>query len=105
YLASLDALEAVARASPGTVTGLPGHGPVVDDLAGRVRAYREHRLARLGQVRATLRALGLTAGAPDATRRVLARVYADIDPSVLGAARQSVAAQLAFLARADERAR
>ncbi len=105
YLASLDAIETVASAGPGRATGLPGHGPVVDDLAERVRAYRAHRLERLAQVRAALAALGLTAGADDTVERVVARVYADVDPSVLGAARQSVAAQLAFLARADELAR
>ncbi|MFE6234534.1 MBL fold metallo-hydrolase [Cellulosimicrobium sp. NPDC057862] len=105
YLASLDAIEAVAAAGSGRATGLPGHGPLVEDLAGRVRAYRDHRLERLAQVRAALDALGLTAGAHDAVERVVARVYADVDPSVLGAARQSVAAQLAFLARADEQAR
>ncbi|UKJ63583.1 MBL fold metallo-hydrolase [Cellulosimicrobium cellulans] len=105
YLASLDAIEAVASASPAPVTGLPGHGPVVEDLAGRVRAYREHRLERLAQVRTALDALGLTAGAHDAVEQVVASVYADVDPSVLGAARQSVAAQLAFLARSDELAR
>ncbi|MGO2043169.1 MAG: MBL fold metallo-hydrolase, partial [Cellulosimicrobium funkei] len=53
YLASLDAIEAVAG-GPGLVTGLPGHGPVVDDLAARVRAYREHRHERLAQVRDVL---------------------------------------------------
>lgn len=100
YLASLDAIEAVASAGPGGATGLPGHGPVVDDLASRVRAYREHRLARLVQVREALAVLGLAADADEATERVVARVYADVDPSVRGAARQSVAAQLAFLARA-----
>ncbi|MBN0039223.1 MBL fold metallo-hydrolase [Cellulosimicrobium cellulans] len=105
YLASLDAIEAVASTGTGRAKGLPGHGPVVDDLAERVRAYREHRLERLAQVRAALDALGLTAGARDAVEQVIARVYADVDPSVLGAARQSVAAQLAFLARSDELAR
>lgn len=98
YLASLDTLEVVAA---GTTTGLPGHGPVVDDLAARVRAYREHRLERLAQVRTALSTLGIDAGAEHAVDEVVARVYADVDPSVLGAARQSVAAQLAFLARAD----
>lgn len=105
YLASLDAIETVASAGPGRATGLPGHGPVVDDLAERVRAYREHRLERLAQVRVALAALGLTAGADEAVEQVVARVYADVDPSVLGAARQSVAAQLAFLERSDELAR
>ncbi|MDF9875275.1 MBL fold metallo-hydrolase [Cellulosimicrobium cellulans] len=105
YLASLDAIEAVASAGTGRATGLPGHGPAVADLAERVRAYREHRLERLAQVRAALDALGLDAGAHDAVERVVARVYADVDPSVRGAARQSVAAQLTFLARSDELAR
>lgn len=100
YLASLDAIEAVAG-GPGLVTGLPGHGPVVDDLAARVRAYREHRHERLVQVRAALTALGLAPDAPGAVDEVVARVYADVDPAVRGAARQSVAAQLAFLAGPD----
>jgi hypothetical protein len=72
----------------------------VDDLAARVRAYREHRNERLAQVRAALAALGLTPEARHAVDEVVVRVYADVDPSVRGAARQSVAAQLAFLAEA-----
>lgn len=100
YLASLDAIEAVAG-GPGPVTGLPGHGPVVDDLAARVRAYREHRHDRLAQVRAALTTLGLAPDAPGAVDEMVARVYADVDPAVRGAARQSVAAQLAFLAGPD----
>ncbi len=99
YLASLDAIEAVSG-GPGPVAGLPGHGPVVDDLAARVRAYREHRHDRLAQVRAALTTLGLAPDAPGAVDEMVARVYADVDPTVRGAARQSVAAQLAFLADA-----
>lgn len=97
YLDSLDRLEAVAAGR--RVTGLPGHGPVVEDLGERVRAYRAHRLDRLAQVRAALARLGTTADADDATDRVVSLVYADVDPSVRGAARQSVAAQLAYLRR------
>ncbi|MGW6266145.1 MBL fold metallo-hydrolase [Cellulosimicrobium funkei] len=100
YLASLDAIEAVTSGW-GPVTGLPGHGPVVDDLAARVRAYREHRHERLAQVRDVLTTLGLAPDAQDAVDQVVARVYADVDPTVRGAARQSVAAQLAFLAGPD----
>ncbi len=47
-----------------------------------------------------LTTLGLAPDARDAVDQVVARVYADVDPAVRGAARQSVAAQLAFLAGA-----
>ncbi|MFC7878448.1 MBL fold metallo-hydrolase [Isoptericola sp. NPDC057391] len=97
YLASLDVLERVGEGR----TGLPGHGPAIDDLGAAVRTYRAHRLERLEQVRAALAALGRApgdAGAPDdAADAVVAHVYADVDPSVRRAARQSVVAQLAYL--------
>lgn len=95
YLASLDRLDALVAGR--RTTGLPGHGPVVEDLGERVRAYRDHRLDRLAQVREALGALGLAPDDDAAVERVTALVYADVDSSVLGAARQSVAAQLAFL--------
>lgn len=110
YLASLDLLERLAgelgtRAGrpPSDLVGLPGHGEPVPDLASAVRAYRAHRLERLDQVRAALRSLSLPDDAaahpsPDLTEAVVGVVYADIEPSVLPAARQSVAAQLAYLA-------
>ncbi|MEL7977335.1 MBL fold metallo-hydrolase [Isoptericola sp. F-RaC21] len=93
YLASLDALE---RVGDGRL-GLPAHGPALDDLGDAVRAYRAHRLERLAQVHRALEALGIgpdDAGTADA---VVAHVYADVDPSVRRAARQSVVAQLAYL--------
>jgi glyoxylase-like metal-dependent hydrolase (beta-lactamase superfamily II) len=99
YLASLDRLEALVAGR--RVAGLPGHGPVIDDLGDRVRAYREHRLDRLAQVRTALTELGTTADADDAVEGVVARVYADVDPSVLDAARQSVEAQLTYLLEAE----
>ena len=93
YLTSLDLLESL-----GAATVLPAHGPRLDGLAAVVRAYREHRLARLAQVR---RALGPRAGAPvtdELVDAVTAAVYPDTDPAVLPAARQSVRAQLRHLA-------
>ncbi|MDO8147316.1 MBL fold metallo-hydrolase [Isoptericola sp. b515] len=89
YLSSLDLLERVGEGR----LGVPAHGPEIADLGDAVRAYRAHRLERLDQVRAALAALGPDAGVDD----VGAHVYADVDPSVLRAARQSVAAQLAYL--------
>ncbi|MFP3713736.1 MBL fold metallo-hydrolase [Puerhibacterium sp. TATVAM-FAB25] len=101
YLVSLDVLERAAGAAP--VRGLPGHGPVVDDLGAVVRAYRAHRHERLAQVRAAVAALGVAlpdggdvpAGLADA---VVDAVYADVDDAVRRAARQSVVAQLEYLA-------
>lgn len=91
YLASLDILESLGDGR----RAVPAHGPEIDDLGVAVRAYRAHRLERLAQVRAALDILG---PARDATvDDVVAHVYADVDPAVLPAARQSVAAQLDYL--------
>ncbi|MEU4363876.1 MBL fold metallo-hydrolase [Promicromonospora sp. NPDC023987] len=101
YLASLDRLKALHGPHPGP--GLPGHGPVIPDLGAVVREYREHRLQRLDQVRAALSALrtelpDAAAPLPDSLLDdVTGTVYADVDPSVLGAARSSVRAQLDYL--------
>ena len=90
YLDSLDRLSGLVH-SQGVAEILPGHGPVVDDPAARLVAYREHRAERLEQVRAAL-----DAGARSA-REVVEVVYAEVDPSVWPAAEQSVRAQLAYL--------
>ncbi|MFD6165637.1 MBL fold metallo-hydrolase [Oerskovia sp. NPDC060287] len=95
YLASLDVLEAF-----GTATVLPAHGPHLGDLSAVVRAYREHRLGRLAEVRAALAGAAI-AGAPvtdQLVEQVTATVYGDVAPGVLPAARQSVRAQLRYLA-------
>jgi glyoxylase-like metal-dependent hydrolase (beta-lactamase superfamily II) len=88
YLDSLDRLE---RLGPATV--LPAHGPVLPELDGTVRAYREHRQGRLAQIRAALEVLGADARVPEVTDAV----YADADPAVRPAAELSVAAQLEYL--------
>lgn len=101
YLVSLDRLSTLDLPSP--VLGLPGHGPVITDLRAAVRAYREHRLERLAQVRSALVALGTAlpdaaAQLPEALLDAVTRaVYTDVDPSVLPAARSSVRAQLEYL--------
>lgn len=101
YLASLDRLSALDL--PGPVLGLPGHGPVIQDLGSAVRAYRAHRLERLEQVRSALTGLGTElpdGGSPlpdTLLDAVTGAVYADVDPSVLIAARSSVRAQLEYL--------
>lgn len=101
YLASLDRLTALDL--PGPILGLPGHGPVIQDLGSAVHAYRAHRLERLEQVRAALSGVGTElpdAGSPlpdTLLDAVTGAVYADVDPSVLIAARSSVRAQLEYL--------
>lgn len=88
YLSSLDRLELL-----GPVTVLPAHGPVLPALDSVVRAYRDHRLDRLAQIRAALSDLGGDAGVTEVTDVV----YSDVDPSVRRAAENSVAAQLEYL--------
>lgn len=91
YLDSLGRLAALGM--PGPVGVLPGHGPVLPDLAAVCRAYLAHRAERLDQVRAALRELGADAS----TAAVTDLVYADTDASVRSAAEASVRAQLAYL--------
>jgi glyoxylase-like metal-dependent hydrolase (beta-lactamase superfamily II) len=87
YLASLAKLERL-----GSVPVLPGHGPALADCAAAAGYYREHRVARLEQVRAAR-----AAGAGDASE-VVRVVYADVDPVLWPAAEMSVRAQLEYLA-------
>lgn len=78
------------------VAVLPGHGPVLPDLAKIAAAYLAHRRERLAQVSAAVVLLerdgtAATAGA------VTAVVYADVPANLQGAARLSVEAQLDYL--------
>ena len=95
YLDSLARLQRLV-AEREVVEILPGHGPVVIDPAGWLAYYREHRLQRLDQVRASLAA---GAGTP---AEVVARVYAEVDRGLWPAAEQSVRAQLDYLADRSE---
>lgn len=112
YLTSLERLAELTGSGEASSLA-PGHGPVVRDAAGTVAHYREHRLARLDQVRRTVAALlqepeggdpvgpkggGRRAGTgPDLADRVMEQVYADVPRAVWPAARQSVLAQLDHL--------
>ena len=93
YLTTLDVLE-----SFGAARVLPAHGPQLGDLSAVVRAYREHRLDRLAQVRAVLGDQAVVAVTEELVDDVTAAVYGDVAPGVLPAARQSVRAQLRYLA-------
>jgi glyoxylase-like metal-dependent hydrolase (beta-lactamase superfamily II) len=77
----------------GVVEILPGHGDLVTDPAGLLRAYRQHRLERLDQIRAAV------ADGARTPSEIVRRVYADVDPSVWPAAEQSVRSQLDYLAK------
>jgi glyoxylase-like metal-dependent hydrolase (beta-lactamase superfamily II) len=91
YLESLERLRDLG--SPGPVTVLPGHGPVLPDLASICADYLAHRADRLAQVRAALAALGADASA----EAVTSFVYHDVDPALRAAAEASVRAQLTYL--------
>jgi glyoxylase-like metal-dependent hydrolase (beta-lactamase superfamily II) len=93
YLDSLARLSAYADGAGGVVTVLPGHGPVLRDLAEKCEDYRIHRAERLDQIRAALAKLGADASVAEVTDLV----YADTDASVRSAAEASVRAQLRYL--------
>jgi glyoxylase-like metal-dependent hydrolase (beta-lactamase superfamily II) len=88
YLASLRLLRDL-----GPERLYPGHGPPVPDAVARVEAYLAHRLEREAQVLAALDAGDRTPG------EIVARVYAEVDPSLHPAAELSVRAHLAKLVR------
>jgi glyoxylase-like metal-dependent hydrolase (beta-lactamase superfamily II) len=90
YLDSLERLAAMAG-SGRVERVLPGHGPVLDDPAGALDRYLEHRRQRLAQVAAAVDAGDRTPAA------VVARVYADVDRALWPAAELSVRAQLEYL--------
>lgn len=91
YLASLGKLAALAEDAGAPVTLFPAHGGLGGDLGVVVREYREHRLARLGEVRRAVAAVG------DDVDAVTAAVYPDVPDGVRRAARLSIEAQLRYL--------
>lgn len=93
YLDSLARLKTLGERAGGVVAVLPGHGPVLRDLASVCEDYLIHRAERLEQVRAALAKLGADASVGEVTDLV----YADTDASVRGAAEASVRAQLRYL--------
>lgn len=101
YLDSLRRLHALA-AEHEVDQVWPGHGPVIGDALAVLDFYLAHRRERLDQVRAALEELrtephpgGLATD--ELPRKVVERVYADVDPILWGAAELSVRAQLDYL--------
>ena len=78
---------------------LPGHWDPVDDPQAKIDEYIDHRLMRERQVIAALR-LGC-----DTIPAIVARLYADVDPRLHGAAGGSIRAHLLKLEREQRVAR
>jgi glyoxylase-like metal-dependent hydrolase (beta-lactamase superfamily II) len=99
YLDSLHTLRSLAEAQEVTAVW-PGHGPVIEDALAVLDYYLAHRKERLEQVREAVRDLEPSpGGSADLPRRVVEKVYADVDPVLWGAAELSVRAQLDYLSR------
>jgi glyoxylase-like metal-dependent hydrolase (beta-lactamase superfamily II) len=88
YMASLERMLAEA---PKRI--YPAHGPVIEDGAGKIREYIEHRLAREAEILAQLGA------EPRSVMDVVRAVYAAYPPALHPAAAQSVAHHLSKLER------
>jgi len=89
YLGTLHRLRALVNERQ-LLAVLPGHGPVVDDLAAKLDDYLHHRAERLDQVRAA--AVGAAT-----VDEVLHAVYGDVASELQFAARWSLLAQLDYL--------
>ena len=88
YLASLARVEALA---PRVIH--PAHGPPLEDVAGALAAYRDHRRARIEQAGQARRAH------PDATPAQLVTVIygSELPPRLRAAAEASIVAMLDYL--------
>ena len=97
YLDSLHRLRSLAESRRISAVW-PGHGPVLPDALAVLDRYLAHRAERLEQVRAALAAMSEEErSAPELARRVVERVYVDVDPVLWGAAELSVRAHLDYL--------
>jgi glyoxylase-like metal-dependent hydrolase (beta-lactamase superfamily II) len=90
YLDSIGRLRALAE-DLGLRALLPGHGPLLPDVAGTLDYYISHRAERLAEVQAALAAGDRT------LKEIVARVYTDVDPALWPFAEWSVRAQLDYL--------
>ena len=82
----LDSLRRIRALRPRRL--LPGHGPVIEDPASVIDAYLAHRAGREAQVMELLRAgIGSIDG-------IVERLYTELHPTVVRAARDSVLAHL-----------
>lgn len=93
YLGSMELLAARA----GGVTGIPGHGPDVEDTGRAAQVLGQHRRDRLEQIVAARAELGRDASAAAITKHI----YRDVSPRLLMAAEQSTLVALRHLDRLD----
>jgi glyoxylase-like metal-dependent hydrolase (beta-lactamase superfamily II) len=87
----LQSLHDIRQLEPAIIA--PGHGPLVTDPHAKIEEYITHRREREDQI---LRAM---ASGPASLDELTARVYADVDHSLLDLARASLEAQLIKLER------
>lgn len=99
YLSTVAALGAFARAEAPVMRALPGHGPVIDDVALACDAVLAHREARLQEISAALDELGLDADglSPAGFAFVAERVYGEVPEGLQHAAHNSLRAQISYL--------
>ncbi len=90
FMRSLDRLEAL-----GDTRLYPGHGTLVADGPGRIRALRAHRLGREAAIRAAI-----ADGAANA-EAIVAQVYTDVPQALLPGALRNVLAHLIDLEARD----
>ena len=77
----------------------PGHGPLIPDARGKIRAYIDHRRAREAQI------LGALEAGASTVERIVEQAYQDTPKALHAAAAQSVRSNLVKLEREGRTAR
>lgn len=80
----MGSLATILATKPGRI--YPGHGPVVQDGAGKIQEYLDHRNQREAQIVALLR----KQGAGTSTAAIVAALYPHIPPEVVPSAARNV---------------
>lgn len=93
----LESMELLAARADG-VTGIPGHGPDVENTGRAAQVLGQHRRDRLDQIIAARAELGRGADAAAITRHI----YRDVTPFLLKVAEQSTEVALRYLDRRDD---
>lgn len=97
YLSSMKTLQVLAEAFDEPLKGLPGHGPLVQDVAQHATDLAAHRLDRVQQIREAIVTLGLSGPHQEHVVAITEHIYQGYPEFLQLVARGSTSAALQYL--------